>query len=220
MQDVHGLNVSVNDVAHAGSTDRAIIRDMVVYAGGTVEQAMEKMDKVIAVADKAIPRLVAEAGGLQSLVLPGVKTALEELQRAGATLALTTGNLESCAWTKLKAAGLDHYFVAGGYGSDCVHRSDILKTAIERVLSLDTAPHLERNANGTYANVFHIGDAVADMAAARDAGAKGIGVLTGAFNRKHLEDEEPLIVLEDLSDTAQFLELLGVKQATQFSNIQ
>lgn len=213
--EVHNLNVAVNDVPHAGSTDRAIIRDMVVHGGGTAAEAMEKMEDAIAIADKAIVRLVDEAGGLQSLVLPGVQAALEELQSAGATLALTTGNLESCAWAKLKAAGLGDFFLTGGYGSDCIHRSDILKTAIERVLASENAPDLIRDENGKYVNVFHVGDAIADMSAARDAGANGIGVLTGAFNRKQLEGESPLAVLEDLSDTRAFLGLLGVKSARQ-----
>ncbi len=163
--------------------------------------------------DAAILQLVAEDGGMQGCVLPGVRAALEALQSAGAALALTTGNLESCAWAKLRAANLDHFFSVGGFGSDCFHRSDILKKAIGLVATRDEAPELVKDERGKYTNVFHVGDAVADMAAARDNRAKGIGVLTGPFTREELQREEPYAVLDDLSDTTAFLELLEVKQA-------
>ena len=120
VRKVHGLNVLVNEVPHAGSTDRAIIRDMLLHAGLSAKAAEERMDEVIAIADEAIVRYVAAEGdAMQSLILPGVRQALDVLHKSGVTLALTTGNLESCAWAKLKAAGLDGYFTTGGFGSDC-----------------------------------------------------------------------------------------------------
>lgn len=191
---VHGMNVAVNDVPHAGSTDRAIIRDMVVHGGGNSEVAMEKMEEVIKVADEAIPRLVAESGGMQNLVLPGIVSALDNLKASDAVLALTTGNLESCAWSKLASAGLDSYFEVGGggFGSDCFDRTDILKKAIER-----NKP--------AHNNLFHVGDSEADMKAAKDCGAKGIGVLTGSFTREQLEKEDAWIIFDDLSDTEALL---------------
>lgn len=212
MTAVHGIHVEVNDVAHAGSTDRAIIRDMCVHGGISAEVATQKMEEVIAVSDAAIPRLVEEGGGLQGLILPGVREALDALKGAGAAIALTTGNLESCAWTKLKAAGIDHYFEGGGFGSDCFDRADILTKAIGLVEAREDAPELVQDERGKYKNVFHVGDAVADMAAARRNGANGIGVLTGSFTREQLMAEEPLVVLDDLSDTDAFLKLLGVRQ--------
>lgn len=197
---IHGMNVAVNDVPHAGSTDRAIIRDMVLHGGGTSEQASEKMEMVIKVADEAIPRLVAESGGMKNLVLPGVISALDVLQESGAQLALTTGNLESCAWSKLASAGLDSYFKigGGGFGSDCFDRTDILKKAIER------------NKPG-HSNLFHVGDSVADMKAARECGAKGIGVLTGSFTREQLEKENPFVIFDDLSDTQALLKAIDAE---------
>ncbi len=210
VRKVHGMSVNVNDVPHAGSTDFAIVRDMVMYGGGSEESALAKMAEVIAVADAAIPRLVEEAGGMSNLVLPGVQRALEALSDAGATLALTTGNLESCAWAKLRAAGLDKFFkeAGGGFGSDAFDRSDILKTAIDRVSS---QVDLVKDGNGKYVNAFHIGDSIADMSASAAAGVNGVGVLTGSFTREELEKESPCVVFDDLSDTDAFLNLLGVK---------
>lgn len=203
----------MNDIPHAGSTDRAIIRDMVVYAGLSVDVAMERMEDVIKVADEAIVRVVAEGGGLQHLILPGVREVLDALREMGATMALTTGNLESCAWTKLKAAGIDQYFTTGGFGSDCLDRSDILRVALERITKLDGAPELVKDDSDKYLNVAHVGDSLADVKAARETGTIGIGVLTGAFSREQLQSESPTVVFEDLSDTKAVLNAISSRVA-------
>jgi len=199
----------VNDVPHAGSTDKAIIRDMCIRGGVPDALIWERMD--VAMADAAVRIVRYVDTDLSHLVLPGVRRAMDALRRCGAVVALTTGNLEACAWEKMKAAGLREYFNTGAFGSDCLLRTDILKTAISRALELEDVAFKARAGDGRpYANVFHIGDAVTDMQAAREAGANGIGVLTGAFDRKQLEAEAPLAVLDDLSDTSKFLALLGI----------
>lgn len=207
---VYGITTKVNDIPHAGSTDRAIIRDMCLAGGLREDKISAGIDRVIAEADKRIVGYVDS--DLSHLVLPGVGEALSELKNRGVTLALTTGNLESCAWEKVSAAGLKDFFVTGGFGSDCLLRTDILKLAVERVADVHPAFEVRNGLSGGLENVFHVGDAIADMQAARENGAHGIGVLTGAFSRHQLEAENPLAVLEDLSDTDRFLGLLGLEK--------
>lgn len=208
VQSVHGINVRVNDVEHAGSTDRAIIKRMCLKGGIKPSDVNSKMRFVIEHANSNIHTLVHD---MQHLVLPGVRQILTSLSNTGATLALTTGNLQSCAWSKLKAAGISSYFETGGFGCDCYHRTDILRTAIQRVTEIPNSVQLVKDQNGKFVNAFHVGDAVADMVAAREAGVRGIGVLTGAFSREQLQAEQPYAIFDDLSDTTAFLSLLGVE---------
>lgn len=196
---VHSITTKVNDVPHAGCTDIGIVRSM-CRLGNIPDDVIDKsMPLVLDDAAERIARYVDS--DLSHLVLPGVREALDALHRRGVPMALTTGNLESAAWAKVGAAGLKQFFVGGAFGSDCEHRSDILRTAIQRV------------GNGVdVTRVVHVGDAIADVRAAREVGAAGIGVLTGSFERHQLEEESPLAVLDDLSDTPRFLETLGFKQ--------
>lgn len=207
---VYGISVTVNEVPHAGSTDRAIIRDMCLVGGVPAADIAARMHEAIAEADKRIVGYVDE--DLSHLVLPGVREALLRLQELGVSLALTTGNLESCAWEKVEAAGLKGFFETGGFGSDCLLRTDILKTAVERVQEKNPTFVAKNGSGRRLENVFHVGDAVADMQAARENGAGGIGVLTGSFSRDQLEAEDPVAVLMDLSDTDGFLQLLGLQE--------
>lgn len=193
VKTVYGVQTRVNDVPHAGATDRAIIRDMCLVHGIEREKIEGGMAAAIAEADRLIGEYVE--GDMSALVLPGVRELLEGLRKQGVKMALATGNLESCAWAKVRAAGLGEFFGTGGFGSDCLERSEIVKVAIERA--------------GGGARVFHVGDAVADMSAARENGVGGIGVLTGSFGRDELEREGAVVVVDDLTD-AKVLEVLGV----------
>lgn len=211
VEKVYGVSVKVNDIPHAGSTDFAIIRDMCAVGGVSDAVIWEKMSAAVEDASARMEGYVE--GSLEALVLPGVREALGELKKRGVHVALTTGNLETCAWVKMRAAGLSDFFTTGGFGSDCLERTDILKKAIERVRALP-GNQFETKAHpvveGKFENVFHVGDAASDMMAARLAGSNGIGVLTGAFSEAQLMAEKPLRVLEDLSDTKHFLSLVGI----------
>lgn len=198
---VHDVSILVNDVPHAGATDRAIIRDMCIAGGVPLERIEKRLEVVITEAGELVEGYLEK--DLSPLVLPGVREILHQLREHGVRVALATGNLESCAWAKLRAAGLKEFFDTGGFGSDCFGRNEIVELAIER-------------AGGKKgARVFHVGDAVTDMEAARENGVGGIGVLTGSFLREELEREDPIVVLEDLSDTRRFLQLVCVENTAE-----
>ena len=187
---VYGVSVKVNDVPHAGCTDRGIIRSMCRRAQIPDVNIDASMPKALEEASTLIKQYLEP--DLTHLVLPGVHNLLGELKRNHIHLALTTGNLEAAAWAKLSAAGIDHYFEGGAFGSDCEHRSDILRLAI-------------KNAAAKPEETVHVGDALADVQAAREVGARGIGVLTGAFTRQQLETQSPILIMDDLSDTNAFM---------------
>ena len=61
------------------------------------------------------------------------------------------------------------------------------------------------------ANVIVIGDTPHDVACARIAGARAVGVATGPFSVEQLRESGAETVFEDLSDTSAFFELLETR---------
>ena len=111
-----------------------------------------------------------------------------------------TGNLESIAWAKLKKIGIERFFQFGGFGSDHISRAELVKIAVRRakkLFDLDGNPKL-----------FHFGDAVQDMKAARLAGVTPIGVTTGVFSADELDAAGAYRVFPNFKDVDQIIQIL------------
>ena len=130
-------------------------------------------------------------------MLKGVQALLPELQQLDALLGLVTGNLEPIAWEKLRKAGIGHYFKVGGFGSDAINRTEIVKTAIRRA---ETAGFMGDD-------IFFFGDTIHDVRAGSHAGVEPIGVATGIYSREELIHAGAKMVLDDLTDAKKLIEL-------------
>lgn len=123
--------------------------------------------------------------------IPGALALAEALQaatRAGrcAPPLLLTGNLREGARRKLTAAGLSGSLpVEGGFGDLHEDRADVARTAAA------LAPH---------AHPVVIGDAPADVYAARAIGAKSVLVATGPVPADVLATHRPDVLLSTLED--------------------
>ena len=110
-----------------------------------------------------------------------------------------TGNLTETGQQKLLHFDLRKHFewVSGGE-NDC-DRCDLARRAAEVISKRDL---------NKPSDLLVIGDTVADIHCGRAIGAQVIAVTTGSGTREQLAAEEPLAVLNDLSDTSAVLELL------------
>ncbi|MGY0234133.1 haloacid dehalogenase-like hydrolase [Longispora urticae] len=160
----------------AGRTDRMIARDMLTAAG--VPDA--GVDEVIPAYFQA---LEVEAAALMGSfrrdgrVLPGVRELLlAAADRDDVVAAPVTGNIVAVARLKLAAFGLDHLVTwpAGAFGDDAGERSVLVDIARQRTADLTGQP-LARD------QVVVVGDTPRDVAAARRAGARSVGVATGDY---------------------------------------
>lgn len=208
VHEVYGISGRVDDLPHAGLTDQIIVRNLCVSQGVSEDQVWKKMPSVIATASALIGDLIAK-DNLAHDVLPGVPELLSELHRRGVFVGLVTGNFADIGWAKMSSAGLRPFLseTCSAFGSDCRLRQDILNRAGERAEAAGFVR--EHDSSGKCTNVFHVGDAVADMEAATHVGGRGVGVLTGSFGREQLEPLNPFVLLDDLSDTSDVLRLLG-----------
>ena len=136
------------------------------------------------------------------IVLDGAKELLEELNKNNILMGLVTGNLEEIAKVKLKKIGLNKYFKVGGFGSDDINRTNLVKLAIKKA---------EDNFNFEFNdNVFLFGDAIQDIKSGKEAGIKTIGVATGIYSEEQLKDAGADFVVENLKDKDEILRIISL----------
>jgi phosphoglycolate phosphatase-like HAD superfamily hydrolase len=181
-------------VPFAGRTDLEIALDMLEARG------VDSADDLLGRFEEALVRaMAARAGELRERgrALPGAHAALERLaSEPGVVQSLLTGNVERNALIKLSAFDLARHidFGAGAYGSDHRRRGELVAIARTRAG--------ERHGSQIPANdVVLIGDTPLDIAAAREGGARAVGVATGPYDEEALAGAGADAVLPDLSDT-------------------
>ena len=137
----------------------------------------------------------------------GVEKFLKELQKyKDVKLALATGNVEEACKIKLTPAGLDKYFVTGGFGWDGVKRPELLKAAVKRASKVFKYAF-------TPDDVYVIGDTHLDIMA-----AKANGYHSAVIKEAGLADKERLlraaaeVEAESFKDAELLLIWLDLKQ--------
>lgn len=197
IKDVYGLDTSIDVINHHGMTDPEIIIRIVEkydvddqFIQSRLKECMDHMQLQYA-------RIVQSEN---IVILEGVSDLLTKLDQKGFVLGLVTGNLETIARAKLKKIGLNEFFKFGGFGSDHVSRTELVKIAIRRAGKLFDLDDTRR--------IFHFGDAPQDMRAAREAGVTPIGVTTGVFSADELEAAGAFKVIPNFSDTDQIIQIL------------
>ena len=185
------------DVAMSGCTDPWIFRQG--YERHRITEpfpsAMAKFDREYR---KALPWRLASA---KITLKPGLPALLETLsKRDDIGSGLLTGNFDHGAETKLKAAGIHHYFATGAYGSDDEDRNKLLPHALRRFRDLgrNYEPH----------RTIVIGDTTRDVACARAHGAKAVAVATGGHRMEELRACGPDLALQSLADPAPLMGFL------------
>lgn len=192
-----GIANAFDDVAMSGCTDPWIFRQ-----GYDMHRVTEPFEAALARFDAeyraALPRRLASA---KITLKPGLPALLDTLAaRADLGSGLLTGNFEHGAETKLRAAGIWHYFAVGAYGSDDEDRNRLLPHALRRFR--EKGRHFEP------ARTVVIGDTTRDVACARAHGARSVAVATGGHRIDDLRASRPDLALPSLADPAPLLGFL------------
>jgi phosphoglycolate phosphatase-like HAD superfamily hydrolase len=187
------------DVAFAGRTDRAIMRDFMLLL------APDRLDE-----QPALQELVGEAAEERralfgpDAVMSGATAALA----AVATLphvvqSVLTGNLRRLGLVKLSGAGLAPAvdLDVAAFGDDHLVRAELVGVARGLAAGKYGADFAGR------ATVV-VGDTPLDVEAALVSGAVSVAVATGQFREAELAEAGAHVVLPDLTDPRPLLELL------------
>ena len=188
-------------VSFAGRTDLEIAHDMFETEGvSDADGLLDRFEEALVAAMAARVDQLKELGR----ALPGTAEALERLHaHDGVIQSLLTGNVERNAMLKLQPFGLARWieFGCGAYGSDHRMRGELVAIARART----------ERAHGTRIDppdVVLIGDTPLDIAAARQGGARAVGVATGPYDEADLDAAGADAVLPDLADTPRVVEAI------------
>jgi len=184
---VTGLDSTTDGIPVQGMLDPDILAIMMRTAGMKRAAIREAMPAVLRAAERHYRRVCPV---LAEKHCPGVQPVLDRLKRRGILLGLVTGNLTRIGWRKLERAGLRDYFRFGAFGEMARTRGGLARLAIREArrrgwIARDTPISL-------------IGDAPADILAARENGIRAISVQTGITPLEELEALRPDVFLKDL----------------------
>lgn len=198
LQQVFGIEHSLEDIDFAGRTDRWIMRQVFAKCGLPVIE-----ENFSLYFDGYVAALPGELANPEARVLPGVRAALTAVaSRGNIVQGLLTGNMRRGAQVKLQHHGLWDHFAFGAFADDGELRNDLGPHAVRRA-----AAHAGWEFSPT--EVWVIGDTPHDIACGKAIGAKTIGVATGSHSLAALETHRPTALLTDLSDTTALLKLFA-----------
>jgi phosphoglycolate phosphatase-like HAD superfamily hydrolase len=196
VRKVTGLESTTEGIPVQGMLDPDILTIMMRRAGASATAIGEAMPEVCRAAERFYLRVCP---ALHDKHCPGVATVLERLTRRGALLALVTGNLTRIGWRKLDRAGLKHFFRFGAFGEMARTRSGLARLAIRQARTWGWI--------GRGVPISLVGDAPADIRAARANRIRAISVQTGITPVEELTAEVPDVLLRDLRSLR--LEMVG-----------
>jgi phosphoglycolate phosphatase-like HAD superfamily hydrolase len=192
---VYGVTVDISIINYAGMTDPQIAVEVLKCIGLSENLIKAKLDECM----EAIVDYFEKNAQRENIhALDGAKELLDALENK-AIIGLITGNLESIALEKMRKAGLSRYFKVGGFGSDNINRTELVKTAIKRATD---------NYDFRGSEIFVIGDTPRDIKAGFESGAKTVGVATGRYSKDELKDSDADFVFDNLTDKKEILNVI------------
>ena len=202
-EDLFAIADGFKDIPMAGRTDTSILLNAAAAHGIPLADLAPFHDVYLAHLEREL-----KPPNPRKLVLPGVRPLLDELaSRGDVYLALLTGNYQKAARLKLEHFDLWNYFQCGAFADDGADRNSLVPKAMERIRACG-GPTVSPG------DVIVIGDTPHDIACAKVARARGIGVATGPFSVAQLRESGAESVFEDLSDASAFLRLLEPRRDT------
>lgn len=198
-EEIFSIKDAFKGINMSGKTDTQIIKE------GLKVHNLLCDDKIITnIIELYLKTLSREINNDRKRTMPGVKEALHALSYNNNSyyLGLLTGNIEQGARIKLSVFDLNQYFPFGAFGSDDEDRNKLLPYATKRF-------QLIHSREIDYGNCIIVGDTPRDIDCAKPYGAYCIAVATGYYSSSRLKDAGADAVMEDLSDTEQFIRILN-----------
>jgi phosphoglycolate phosphatase len=205
-----GATVTADQVnAVKGTEKRSAITALLTAGGrGTTE---EEVAETFADFMDGLRRAYAEQ---PPSPVAGVEDRLRAVRAAGGSIALTTGFQRDIAEVVLRACGwgVRRFSVAPGEGDvPALEATGDAGFTVDALVTSDTVPAgrpapylihraMEMAGVASVDDVVSVGDTVADLQAAANAGVRGVGVLTGSVAREVLEAQPHALVLDSLAD--------------------
>ena len=184
---VYNIEAEINFINYNGKTDQQIIIEVLKKKGLNEKEILSKIKKCMNEMETFF-----ENQNKNIKIQEGVNEILLHLNEKH-ILGLITGNLEKIAKSKLDNINKYSYFKIGGFGSDGIKRSDLIKIAIKRAKKIYK-----------FDEVIVIGDTPNDIIAGKEAKVKTIAVTTGEYSKYKLKKFNPDLIVENLKNKKMF----------------
>ncbi len=182
-----GLETTTDGIPVHGMLDPDIITAMMRRAGERRGRIRAAMPDIVTAAEQHYLRVCPR---LEDKHCPGVAPLLARLTRNGVLLGLVTGNLTRIGWRKLQRAGLRQFFRFGAFGEMAPTRTALARLAIRQAR--------REGWIGRETPISLVGDAPADVLAARGNHIVSIAVATGLTPMPELRRYRPDYLLRNL----------------------
>ncbi|MBU1200880.1 MAG: HAD hydrolase-like protein [Nanoarchaeota archaeon] len=197
-KEVYDIDTTIDIINFNGMTDQQIIIEVLQKNNLSEEDIKTKIKDCMTSMIEYYDNIKNNCD--PPTILAGVKKLLKELDKQNYLIGLVTGNLEPIARGKLERVKLNQFFKLGGFGSDDINRTNLVKLAIKKA---------EENFDFKFdKNVFLFGDAPQDMNAGNEAGIITIGVTTGIYSKEQLENAAANYVIDNLKNTRKILNIV------------
>ena len=197
--DLFGFEEDLRSISVSGSTDTAIVQDILRHH--SLEVSTANVNRFLGGYLVWLKQYLATQAGA---ILPGVISLLDVLAQDGHGIGLLTGNVRRGAVIKLTAHGIWDRFSFGAFGDDNVDRNQLGPIAKQRAESTLNTKFAEQD-------IFVIGDTPKDIACARAFGAVAVAVATGRYTLADLNESQPDLLCRDLADTKDLLFRFGLR---------
>ncbi len=190
-RDVYGVEVTPAEMGMtAGMIDGVIARRMLERSGVPAAAIEAGLPAFLVAAGEAYQRHVPD--DLRPYRIEHVVETLSWLRGQGVALGLVTGNIQRIAWSKLRAADLDHWFGCGAFGDEAASRAELPPLAVARARECFGRDFLHEQ-------VYVVGDTPEDIACGVASRYRTIAVATGPeHSLDHLRACNPDYVFADM----------------------
>ena len=189
MREVYGVEGTIDGVVWHGNTDIGILRSALENHGVDRATFESKREQALSVMRREVEK---NASRVEADLCPAIATLLQELDREGKLLGVSSGNLEIIGWVKLRAANIAHHFKFGSF-------SDVNDTRVEIFRHAAKLAGIHGK-NNHETKVCFIGDTPTDISAAHQLGLPVIAVATGIHSFDELAAHEPELCLACCED--------------------
>jgi phosphoglycolate phosphatase len=189
-ESLYGVPADIGSHSEAGETDPAVARQTFAASLGR-RPTHEELARLFAMYLRRLATEVATSPGYR--VLDGVEPLLDALSEEGTMLGIVSGAMEGAARVKLERAGLNRFFLFGGYGSDSPDRTELTRIALEKASVLHGRT-IDR------ASVLVVGDTPRDVTAAHATRCVAVAVASGKYVVEELRGAGADHVLHSLAD--------------------
>lgn len=194
---VYNIDTDIDIINYSGMTNQQIIIEVLKKNWLKENEILPKINNCM---EEIIKYTKNVKDSIKIEVFDWVKELLNKLEEEGFLMGLVTWNLEKIAQIKMKISKLDKYFKVGGFWSDNINRTELVKLTIKQAKEKFNF----ENKN----NIFLIWDTPKDIIAWYQAWVKTIWVATWDYSRAELGNSNADYVLSSLQETKKIFDII------------